>query len=213
MNQEIASFADLLDDGLMIVAQDGKVIFANNLAHDYFGQNLVGQQAFAVIVGDSFKAMFVDTVDSKLPAQMYYNPSGTIPREFRIHIKPAGDNRFALLLRDVTLHGNIEKMHRDFVANVSHELRSPLTSLVGFVETLLDDEVPDPAMRKRFLKIMEEEAQRMARLIDDLLSLSRVEVEEHIKPEGKIRPKILLEAVFMSRSAPLMCISAGFARH
>jgi two-component system phosphate regulon sensor histidine kinase PhoR len=73
-------------------------------------------------------------------------------------------------------------VRRDFIANVSHELRSPLTSLAGFVETLLSDEVPDLAMRTRFLTIMDEEAKRMSRLIDDLLSLSRVEVDEHIIP-------------------------------
>jgi two-component system phosphate regulon sensor histidine kinase PhoR len=195
MDQEITSFADLLDDGLMIIARDAEIIFANKLAEDYVGQNLAGRLIFTVISSDEFKAFFTDAVDSEMTSEMYYQPPGAMPREFRIHIKPISDDRFLLLLRDLTLHGNIEKMRRDFVANVSHELRSPLTSLSGFIETLLDDDVPDPAMRTRFLKIMEEEAQRMARLIDDLLSLSRVEAEEHIKPDGDVRLGILLETV------------------
>jgi two-component system phosphate regulon sensor histidine kinase PhoR len=95
----------------------------------------------------------------------------------------------------MTLQRNLEKVRRDFVANVSHELRSPLTSLAGFVETMLSDEVPDPAMQTRFLKIMDEEAKRMSRLIDDLLSLSRVEVDEHIIPENRANLAELLHSV------------------
>jgi two-component system phosphate regulon sensor histidine kinase PhoR len=86
----------------------------------------------------------------------------------------------------MTLQRNLEKVRRDFVANVSHELRSPLTSLVGFIETLLKGNVADEETRKRFLNIMDEEAKRMNRLIDDILSLSKVETEEHISPNTSI---------------------------
>jgi two-component system phosphate regulon sensor histidine kinase PhoR len=86
----------------------------------------------------------------------------------------------------MTLQRNLEKVRRDFVANVSHELRSPLTSLVGFIETLLSGSVNDEKDRNKFLKIMDEEAKRMNRLIDDILSLSKVETEEHITPNTAI---------------------------
>ena len=92
-----------------------------------------------------------------------------------------------MLFLDLTRQKNLETVRRDFVANVSHELRSPLTSLAGFIETMLDGDVPDEAMRKRFLAIMDEEAKRMSRLIDDLLSLSRVEVDEHIVPDNHVK--------------------------
>ena len=92
----------------------------------------------------------------------------------------------------MTSQRNLEKVRRDFVANVSHELRSPLTSLAGFIETILLNEVRDWPTQQRFLKIMEEEASRMSRLIDDLLSLSRVEVDEHIIPDERVP---LLEVV------------------
>src|SRR5262249_38090495 len=71
-------------------------------------------------------------------------------------------------------------MRADFVANASHELRTPLASLKGFVETLQGSAKDDAAARERFLKVMSEQAERMTRLIDDLLSLSRVEMREHL---------------------------------
>ena len=104
-------------------------------------------------------------------------------------ILPLSDDRLAVLLMDMTLQHNIEKMRRDFVANVSHELRSPLTSLLGFVETMRNNLEMEQNVRENFLKIMDEEANRMSRLIDDLLSLSRVEIEEHIAPSGQISVK------------------------
>jgi len=77
-------------------------------------------------------------------------------------------------------------MRADFVANVSHELRSPLSALSGFIETLQTSAQDDPAAQERFLTIMNGEAGRMARLIDDLLSLSRIEVNEHIRPTARV---------------------------
>jgi len=90
--------------------------------------------------------------------------------------------RAVVTLHEVTDLKNAETMRADFVANVSHELRSPLSALSGFIETLQTAAEDDPDARKRFLGIMEGEAARMARLIDDLLSLSKIEVNEHIRP-------------------------------
>jgi two-component system phosphate regulon sensor histidine kinase PhoR len=73
-------------------------------------------------------------------------------------------------------------MRADFVANASHELRTPLAALTGFIETLKGPARDDPAARERFLAIMDEQARRMARLIDDLLSLSRIELNAHLRP-------------------------------
>ena len=92
-------------------------------------------------------------------------------------------------------------MRRDFVANVSHELRSPLTSLAGFIETILVNDVRDWPTQQRFLRIMEEEAGRMSRLIDDLLSLSRVEVDEHIVPDETVPLLEVVKSVIASLEA------------
>src|SRR5829696_10120889 len=77
-------------------------------------------------------------------------------------------------------------MRVDFIANASHELRTPLASVLGFIETLQGPAREDPAARERFLEIMRGQAQRMSRLIEDLLSLSRIELRAHIPPEGAI---------------------------
>jgi two-component system phosphate regulon sensor histidine kinase PhoR len=77
-------------------------------------------------------------------------------------------------------------MRVDFIANVSHELRTPLASLVGFIETLQGPARDDPASRERFLDIMRDQAWRMTRLIDDLLSLSRIELREHVAPDRRV---------------------------
>ena len=104
---------------------------------------------------------------------------------------------------DTTAMHEAGQMRRDFVANVSHELRTPLTALIGFIETLRGAARDDPAARDRFLTIMAREATRMNRLVQDLLSLSRVESEERMRPTGRVNPGDLLRSVVMSM-APLV---------
>jgi two-component system phosphate regulon sensor histidine kinase PhoR len=98
-------------------------------------------------------------------------------------------------LHDITGLKAAEQMRADFVANAGHELKTPLASLVGFIETLLGAARDDPAARERFLGIMRGEAGRMARLVDDLLSLSRIELNEHVAPTGEVTLAPLIEQV------------------
>ena len=102
----------------------------------------------------------------------------------RLDIEAGRDVITLTLLRDVTMLSRIERMRADFVANASHELRTPLTSLSGFIETIRGPARDDPAAQARFLEIMQTQAERMRRLIDDLLSLSRIELNEHVRPTG-----------------------------
>ena len=83
----------------------------------------------------------------------------------------------------------VERMRADFVANASHELRTPLASLIGFIDTLRGPAADDPPAQQRFLGIMAEQAERMNRLIDDLLSLSRIELTEHQAPSQSGRAR------------------------
>jgi two-component system phosphate regulon sensor histidine kinase PhoR len=91
-----------------------------------------------------------------------------------------------VVARDLTEQERLARLRSDFVANASHELRTPLTAVKGFVETLQGPAKDDPVARDRFLRIIAEQANRMARLIDDLLSLSRVEMNEHVRPQGRV---------------------------
>lgn len=96
------------------------------------------------------------------------------------------DRSVVLFFRDLTSARRLETMRVDFVANVSHELRTPLSSLLGFVETLQGPARNDAVARERFLEIMRVQANRMSRLIDDLLSLSRIELRAHVAPQTPI---------------------------
>jgi two-component system phosphate regulon sensor histidine kinase PhoR len=117
---------------------------------------------------------------------------GHVERLFEVTVGPAitggaaMERRAVLTLRDLTEARRIERMRTDFIANASHELRTPLASVLGFIETLQGAAKDDPAARDRFLAIMRDQARRMSRLIEDLLSLSRIEQNEHLRPVAPV---------------------------
>jgi two-component system phosphate regulon sensor histidine kinase PhoR len=92
-----------------------------------------------------------------------------------------------VLFDDITQARMTERMRVDFVANASHELRTPLATLSGFIETLQGPAAEDAPARRRFLDIMHHEAERMSRLIEDLLSLSRIEIDKHVRPSALVQ--------------------------
>ena len=111
-----------------------------------------------------------------------------IDRWFMAHVRPVGaaPGMILLVFQDLTPLRRSEEMRVDFVANASHELRTPLAALSGFIDTLLGSARDDAEARNRFLAIMKTQANRMTRLIGDLLSLSRVELNEHMHPETPV---------------------------
>src|SRR5690606_15680185 len=120
-----------------------------------------------------------------------YSSAGAQSRHWRALTRPLpgaeDDGPMALLsLRDETDVRRTERMRVDFLANASHELRTPLASLAGFIETLKGHARDDVRARDRFLDIMAVQADRMSRLVADLLSLSRIELNEHIRPAGRV---------------------------
>jgi two-component system, OmpR family, phosphate regulon sensor histidine kinase PhoR len=124
------------------------------------------------------------------PLKVEYSERVPTERTFEVHIgplqsdvaDPAVQAGVVLFFRDLTSARRLEAMRADFVANASHELRTPLASLLGFIETLQGPARDDAKARERFLDIMKGQAQRMKRLIDDLLSLSRIEMRAHLSP-------------------------------
>ncbi|MHB2210217.1 ATP-binding protein [Methylobacterium sp. CM6257] len=126
-------------------------------------------------------------LSSGLPRRVALATRVPLERTFEVQIgalpMPDGSGVSALLfLRDLTSARRLEAMRVDFVANASHELRTPLATLIGFIETLQGPAREDEQARERFLEIMRVQALRMTRLIEDLLSLSRIELREHVAP-------------------------------
>jgi two-component system phosphate regulon sensor histidine kinase PhoR len=123
----------------------------------------------------------------------------TVPIERQLRARlaridpPSLDGAVAVLaLHDITQLKRAEQMRADFIANASHELRTPLATLIGFIETLRGPARDDEEAQERFLAIMHQQATRMARLVEDLLSLSRIELNEHVMPKGRVELDPLL---------------------
>ncbi|MEM6304800.1 MAG: ATP-binding protein [Pseudomonadota bacterium] len=133
---------------------------------------------------EAVEACLQDDVPRK---ETYLSGEANTDVTYDVHVAPTGTGLVLLTLQDTTQMHQAGQMRRDFVANVSHELRTPLTSLMGFIETLRGPAKDDPAAQQRFLTTMSAEADRMNRLVADLLSLSRVE------SQGRIRPTTAIE--------------------
>ena len=184
---QINHIGEALEDGLLTCrARDGVILQANRGANRLIEDRLVGRKLSDVLDYEDISGLIHAALESNITQEFTHNFEGKVYRHFRIRLKCLDSERIAVLVMDMTLQRNLDKVRRDFVANVSHELRSPLTSLAGFIETLLHNDIKDEDTTRRFLGIMDEEAKRMSRLINDLLSLSRVEVEEHIAPTEEI---------------------------
>jgi len=119
----------------------------------------------------------------RVPLDRWYE---TVVTPVKRDAKARGPDLVLMTFHDLTPLRRVEEMRADFVANASHELRTPLASLLGFIETLQGSAKEDPKARERFLSIMQEQARRMARLIDDLLSLSRIELNAHRRPDTPV---------------------------
>jgi two-component system, OmpR family, phosphate regulon sensor histidine kinase PhoR len=188
------SVYDSFPDPVILLDANRHVIYANRAARDLLGCRAEGGDLSLSVRHPAV----LDAVDRLSDGVQEYIVEISfpvpVPRTFElnaIHVSPRSEDNSPivtnlLLFRDVTHTVRADQMRVDFVANVSHELRSPLAALLGFVETLKGAASDDKEASGRFLDIMEREAHRMRRLIDDLLSLSRVEANEHVRPREQI---------------------------
>ena len=168
-----------------------RIQFSNAAARDFFRIQDDGVLLITAIRNPDVLEAVDEALFGGLAGEVAYELGGAQDRYLRAFVRPLGEaldgRRLALLMmRDETNARRNERMRADFLANASHELRTPLASLSGFIETLRGHARDDAAARDRFLQIMATQAERMSRLIDDLLSLSRIELNEHIAPEGSV---------------------------
>lgn len=176
---------EAIPEPALLVDQDLHLRLGNEAATRAFGELGLGEPIALRFRSPDFLAAVEAAVESALPGKAVIPESGSLGRTWAVDIAPVAHSAgmppglFLLLFRDRTAERRIERMRTDFVANASHELRTPLASLIGFIETLQGPARDDRAARDRFLAIMREQAARMSRLIDDLLSLSQIEMKRH----------------------------------
>ena len=168
-----------------------RILFANAAAREMFRLTAENTLLVSAVRNPEVLEVVDEALFKKRLGEAAYEAGGVQDRYWRAWAKPlsqtaSGQRRALLIMRDETDSRRNERMRADFLANASHELRTPLASLAGFIDTLRGHAKDDPAARNRFLDIMARQAWRMARLIEDLMSLSRIELNEHIAPDGQV---------------------------
>lgn len=182
---------------VLIIGPDARVRALNAAAALLFGAQAEGRHYMLALRAPGLVDCIQAALSGGAPAEVRHRVSER-GREslWRVRAAPLPDGQGALVsFTDETATEAAERMRRDFVANVSHELKTPLTALTGFIETLRGAARDDTSARERFLAIMDREASRMRRLVDDLLSLTRVEGEERVRPTGRVEIGPLLASV------------------
>jgi two-component system phosphate regulon sensor histidine kinase PhoR len=190
LDRTVSALVDALSDPLLMILGNRRIERANLAATNLFERDCSGQPIESVIRDPGLLAAIDDVLDGNDVAEIKLELPGPPARAFGVRVAPCRwyEQPVALLsLRELTEQVAIERMRSDFVANASHELRTPLTVIRGFVETLAGPAKDDPDARERFLKTMGAEAERMSRLVDDLLSLSKIEQNEHVTPADRVQ--------------------------
>ena len=193
--ERIATVIKAMPMPVLLIGPDDRVRAASPLVAHVLGSDLVGKHYITAIRQPAIiEAVAKTRANGGQSATRFLGRDGEKDTTYRVTLADA-DGDIILTFEDQTASEEAGKMRRDFVANVSHELRTPLTALLGFIETLSGAARDDAKARDRFLQIMLHEANRMTRLVDDLLSLSRVEEDERVRPRENVDLAALLSSV------------------
>ncbi|WP_138380223.1 sensor histidine kinase [Luteithermobacter gelatinilyticus] len=201
----LTSIMENLADPFLLLDARKRILMANKSALDMLGHDILRKDLSLFIRSHEVNDAIGETIESGTSHTVEYLYGNVMPRNLLVRIHaldiPSQDpasslKRYIFLsIYDITPIKQAEQMRVDFVANASHELRTPLASILGFVETLQGPARNDREAQDRFLKIMYDEACRMTRLVDDLLSLSKIEREAHIPPSGMVNLPTLIDSV------------------
>lgn len=203
MRRADAAIIEALPDPLLVLSDRQVPLRANRAAREMLGGQAEGNappaDAAALLRHPALAEALDRAMATAAPATADLVLPVPVAREVAAQVIPldpplADGGQVLVLLSDRTRDRAVERMRADFVANASHELRTPLASLIGFIETLRGPAADDPEAQQRFLAIMAEQSERMRRLIDDLLGLSRIEVTEHQAPSGRVQVALVAAA-------------------
>jgi two-component system phosphate regulon sensor histidine kinase PhoR len=195
--KELDAILRSMSEGVIVVDKHDKVLRINEQCANFFGvqsTQVKGKSVHELIRNSALQAILADCQQQQHAIEQSISIRQEPPQFLQANASPLidadGESIGALaVLHDVTALRQMEEMRKEFVANVSHELRTPITSIKGFVETLLDGALNEPATAERFLKIISKQSERLNAIIDDLLSLSRLERENN-SDVGKISTDI-----------------------
>ena len=192
-------FFQFFPDPLLIIDQNNIIIEMNEQAINFFGEDSKQKNIFSAIRIPELSSLIDESVKQKKPVEKELNLIYPKEKIFNIWVsgrRDLGKNKLNFIrLFDTTSQHNIQNIQRDFIANASHELKTPIASIIGYCETLIDESPKKNSKKEEFLKTMFNEATRMSSLVKDLLSLSRIERIEYIPPEEKVNLIEILENV------------------
>ena len=193
-------FINQIEDIIIILNKFNIITYINKAGIENFGTNLEGNHIGGEIrIPDLLDAIDQNKIDKKIKK---IDIELTIPvfKFYKISISSIKSDHTLIIIRDFTEMRKSQNMRSDFIANASHELRTPLVSLKGFLETITDSAKDDPKSQKKFLEIMKSEANKMEVLIEDLMLLSRIELQEHIRLKDKVDIKEVIENIILLNS-------------
>ena len=185
---------DLLPLGLLLLDREGRIVYANPAVEDMMERSLVGLAGASALRAPALSEAITAALREGRSAEIDVTVQRSRERSIHGYIQPLPERMTArgprptvlILLEDRTSQTKAEALRRDFVANASHELKTPLASISGFIETLQGHAREDPEAAERFLAIMASQAERMKRLVEDLISLNRIEMNEHVLPRDPV---------------------------
>ncbi len=192
-------FFQFFPDPLLIIDQNNIIIEMNEQAINFFGEDSKQKNIFSAIRIPELSSLIDESVKQKRPVEKELNLIYPKEKIFNIWVsgrRDLGKNKLNFIrLFDATSQHNIQNIQRDFIANASHELKTPIASIIGYCETLINESPKKNSKKEEFLKTMFNEASRMSSLVKDLLSLTRIERIEYIPPEGKVNLNEILENI------------------
>lgn len=186
--QLISAFLEAVPVGLFLISRNGRVLFATREAHNILPRLSIGTHYSHVIRAPEFVQAVAASLEDHGARSLTFASSPGRERIYSAQLAPfpkataLEQPRLIVRVEDRTEIQNMERLRTDFVANASHELRTPLASIIGYLETLQHHARDDAEARERFIAVMAREASRMQRLIQDLMSLSRIELNQHVRP-------------------------------
>ena len=183
-----------IEDYILFINSFNAISAANKAAKSFYG-DIIGKNLSSFLRAPDLLDKIEKCRDERVNEYLEFEINLPTYSFFRLTIVPLSQKNVLIVVKDYTDVKKSEQLRSDFVANVSHELKTPLVSIKGFLETISNSAKDDPKAQEKFIKIMQEQANKMEILILDLMSLSRIEMQEHIQPDGKVDMKEIISNI------------------